>query len=81
MGQHRNHTSSGWIAEAVMLARQIKDLSIALEALSRIQHIEECLFNAVQSLLTDKVEQLEREHREERLAKITSAAQDDTIPF
>ena len=64
-----------------MLARQIKDLSIALEALSRVQRVDEYVFSAVESLLKDKIEQLEKEHQADLQAPKPTQTQDDKIPF
>ena len=65
-----------------MLARKIKDLSIALEALSRIAKIDEYVFSATESLLKDSIEQLEREHRQALKDRINQTTDDsDEIPF
>ena len=59
-----------------MIERRIKELSIALEALSRINALES-EFSRVNRLLDGVLFEAEEQHRKER----TSQAEDDDIPF
>ena len=63
-----------------MKAREIKDLSIALEALSRINGYKfEGLSDRIQDLLSDLIKEEETKTEPEPLKPSTTA--DDEIPF
>ena len=60
----------------------IKDLSIALDALSRVHHVED-EFERVRDLLKDAIREQEADNTKAYIAKNTSdqVKQDDEIPF
>ncbi len=60
-----------------MHARNIKDLSIALEALTRVQSVED-EFEAVQALLNEEISSM---HKEQNPLKKVRDDADDDIPF
>lgn len=60
-----------------MIARDIKDLSIALEALTRVQGVED-EFDAVKMLLNDKIGEM---HKQNHPLQKVGGSSDDDIPF
>lgn len=65
-----------------MLERRIKELAIALEAISRLKD-ESRMYDRIHDLLGETVEKLEDEHREVKPTQIPrpSITTDDDIPF
>lgn len=64
-----------------MLARQIKDLAIALEALTRVPKSDNFM-EAIDDLLVRSIDKLREEMREaEQYKPKPNQTQDDEIPF
>lgn len=63
-----------------MLERQIKELSIALEAISRLKD-ESRMYDRIHDLLGETVEKLEEQHRDLTPPPPPSLKSNDDIPF